>query len=420
MNTLKSSLRRSVYTLTAIVVLTGVSAANLSFMLPQTVSAGQISARKLELSSTAPGTVTTGAANSHTNGSSARHTATFTMNTSGATVGAIVMQYCTAAIGTCTAPTGLLMSSVAKGTFTGLTNASWSVGADDISTLSGRAGCVGTNGKTNCVVFKHATTEVLAGTPIVTMPYTAVQNPNEVDGFFVRIYIYNSSTYAANTYGTAVDDGTVASSIVDPINITARVKERLGFSTTASDSGNTAVNAETAACSALTGTGALTLGDAEGVLDSATQYNDNAYFRIYTNAVSGLAIKYSGNTLYHSNTVNFIAAITNTHTETAGAVGGEQFGHAIVNAATGITNVDSSFPGTAGTLSLDVDYDGGGLGTPLYNFQTASVTTPENLATSSGYVTCDTAAVKYVANIAPTTPSGTYTTIITYYAVATF
>lgn len=414
MSKLSVPLKRSGFMLLALALLSGTTAMNLSFFATETAYAGQLTARSLSLSSTAPGTVTTGAANSYTNGSSARHTVTFTHSAS-ATVGAIVLQYCTTAIGSCTSPTGLNMASATKGTFTGtgMTDGNWTVGSDDLTTLSGRSGCTGTNGRTNCIAVRQ-TPGTNGGTNAWTLPFNAITNPNETAGFYVRIFTFASNTYSANTYGSDVDQGVVASSIVDPINITARVAETLGFSTTTSDSNYTAVTAEGSACDPLSGTGAMTLGDSEGVLSATTQYNDSAYWRVFTNAASGITVQYSGKTLEKGS--DNIDALSS---EVAGATGTEQFGFGIKATGSTITNVDTAFGG-AGQIDLATGYDGAGEATPLYNFAVASETTPVTIASKSGYVTCSTAENRYLANISTATAAGTYTTIITYYAVPTF
>ncbi len=399
------SLKRSTALLAALTFAATLTVVNIASIFSNSVGAAQLSARSLTLTSTLAGDETSGAANSETNGSDAAHTVGFTTGATGSSAVAVRLLYCTAAIGTCTTPTGLVTTS---------------------ATVQGQTGV---SGLVVDSVAVNGTIDLDTGTfgnsTASTISMENITNPTSVGTFFVRI-----TTYSDN-FTTEVDYGTVASSITEGIQITARVAETLGFSTTGSFAG---VGDPGTACDPVTGSGAITLGDPTETTLAITQAYDNySAFRIYTNAVNGVSINFEGDTLRHSNTTDTITALAS---ETAADFGVEQFGLGVdvvngTNAAVAIassastldmTHVDQAADfGGAGQIAISTDYDGGagtmldaGAGTALFNYAVDTVT---EIADSSSYVLCNTAAVRYMANIAPTTAAGTYTTTIVYSAV---
>jgi hypothetical protein len=224
------------------------------------------------------------------------------------------------------------------------------------------------------------------------------------------------TTYSDASWTTAIDDGIVAGSISTAIAITTRVSETLGFSTTADDAGDPA---ETTACVPLTGSGALAIGDANNTLSISTTYDEYSAFRLYTNAGNGAVVQYRGNTLTKAPLADDIAAIGAT--AVASAPGTEQFGLAI-DPNGGIFTDDTGGFGGANQLALAANYnDGDGTitsgGTASFAFAANALTT---IASSTTPISCDTGAIRYIANISPLTAAGTYTTTIVYYGVPTF
>lgn len=394
------SLKRSTALLAALTFMAVLSAVNLVSLFSNKVGAAQLSSRSLTLSSTLAGTETgDGTPGSPTNGSSAVHTFEFTTGATGSTATAIELKYCTEAIGTCTMPTGLVTTSATIGSPTGVTGLT--------------IDSVATNGT---IRLKTGT---FGNTTATTIPMAGIVNPNVVDDFYVRI-----QTATADTYTTLVDDGTVASAITTGIDITAKVKETLGFSTTGSSAGMTAPGAS---CDPLTGSGAIKLGDTDGALSHTTAYDNYSAFRVFTNAANGLAVQYNADTLTKG--PDNIDALT---AETASTPGGEQFGLAVNTAAgSGATVPITSGGGSAtfdtsnvttsanlaanGPLTIDTNYDGAA--SDMFNF---AVNTPTSIATSTSFTECKTVAVRYIANISPLTPAGTYTTKVVYSAVPTY
>lgn len=374
------------------------------------VSAAQITNRSLTMSSSANGTITTGAAGSGTNGEKTRYTFGFTMPTTG-NVGSVLFQVCTTPFPgtTCTSPTGFSASTVAA-----LTSTQFSGFTVDTSTnLTGAPwGCSGTSpGRTNCIAITDSTPASLGGAATISFGGTAsdyITNPStDNQTFYVRI-----TTYSAANFTTAVDTGTVANSTAQQIDITAKVQETLNFSvgvTPVSPNGNT--------CTPLNDSGALTLGDSNGVLSFAQAYDAHSYFRISTNAGNGTKVYYSGDTLKSG--ANSIAAIGGT--AAVSDVGASQFGLAVDDTDT-VSGNGHSFTSLAPTAPYN---NGDGTivepgGTAQFAFQPSSLTTPIEIATTNTVISCDTGSVRYIANISTTTPPGIYTTTITYLAVPVF
>jgi len=206
----------------------------------------------------------------------------------------------------------------------------------------------------------------------------------------------------------------------------------------------------------------LTLGDsdAENSLATNQSFATDSYWRLSSNSSAGATVYYSGTTL--SNTEgNQIAAIGATAAAPHPAT--PQFGLALDNGTsgnypvaydwgaqvTGVTSetpiseptgVDASFTtDTTGDTDVhtpqlaplvpETNYGGGGGGinstdtdggsgiTSDFAFDPDSISSPVPIATeSSQVVDCVTGRMRYVANIAATTPAGIYTTKVNYVA----
>lgn len=396
------SLKRSTALLAALSFMAMLTVVNFASFFSNKISAATLTERSLTLSSTLPGTEAVGAQGDPTNGADAIHTIKF--KKSNTSVQSIWLQYCDDPLNTvCTAPDGDL--DISNATIT-----SSALGAITPGTTTA-----------NTVEFSFAANTATTEIDIVL---TGVHNPHTLGTFFVRI-----STHSDNDPDGAtdlVDDGNVASAITQGIEITARVKETLGFSTGLVD--NNGVDAVGTACDPITTGNAITIGDP---IENALALNDMYYnytaFRTYTNAMHGMDITYEGDTL--TSGTNDIDAAT---AAVAFAAGTEQFGLAVdggagtinnhpinsISAGSGdFTNVDTSteFDGdAAGELGIEADYANGDQSTNIFKFVTGG---PQVLASSTGYVDCVTVPVRYAANIGPLTAPGVYTTTIVYTAV---
>jgi len=127
-------------------------------------------------------------------------------------------------------------------------------------------------------------------------------------------------------------------------------------------------------------------------------------FSVATNADSGYSVTISGNTLTHSNETDIIDAMTDP---TSSNPGNEQFG---------INLVDNSDPDVGANPSGGSGQVGPGYNT-ANNFKFVSGNT---IAFASAYSAITTFTISYIANIAPTTDAGTYSTTITLVATGTF
>lgn len=362
------------------------------------VGAAPLTSRKLVVSSSANGNITTGAAASGSNGAQTRHTFTFTEGTAAATIGSIEFLYCTTPLPgtTCTAPTGMDASTVSS--IGGTTAAGWSLGT------SGNAPTASRIRITRSASNITDTQNLIFGAGGSGTDY--IKNPTvDNEEFFVRI-----TTFSDTGWSTGVDAGTVANSTAEQIDITAKVQETLNFSV------GTTATAPTNSCNALSGS-ALALGDGDGVLSFQQAYDAHSYFRVSTNANNGTIIYYSGDTLkFGSESITAIGA-----SAVASDVGVEQFGLAIDD--TGTQTADQF---TFNSLTATAPYnDGQGTitdgGDASFAFNTASVTTPVQIASSGlNTIICDTGSVRYLGNISTTTAPGIYTTTLTYLASPTY
>lgn len=363
--------------------------------------AAQLTNRSLTLSSTLPGTENgDGTGGSPTNGADA--TWTFTFDTVSANTDVITFVVCDDPVSSiCTMPAGLNVGAAANGT-------------------GGVAGVIApvAGGDPNDFTF-DATTPFGAST--VSIVVDGIVNPDVIDAFFVRITTDSG------------DDGVVASAITEGIEITARVKETLGFSTTGAvaTGGGNGIPAPTTACVPLTGSGAITIGDpTENALSMTAAFNNYTAFRLYTNAANGVSVTYEGETLTRSGSSDTINEIGGTAVLADDTTAGnsEQFGLAVdgtvggtspavdsLGANADFTNADvaADFAGGAGQLAINAEYANGG--TDFFAFLSGAG--PQEIADSTSYVNCVTVPIKYVANITPLTPSGTYTTTLVYTAV---
>jgi hypothetical protein len=204
----------------------------------------------------------------------------------------------------------------------------------------------------------------------------------------------------------------------------------------------------------------LQLGNATGEfsLETAHTYSTHSYWRLSSNSSAGATVYYSGVTL--SNTVgNQIAAIGAT--KASPTRGSEQFGLALDNgtgpnyavsyakertgpnlfqngadnavaglettslAADNVTSNASWHNPKLAPLAPATNYsEGTGIVNPEYGvvdtkfaFDPQSNLTPTPIASeSSQVVDCVTGKMRYIANIAATTPAGIYTTKINYIA----
>lgn len=412
-------------------------------------ASAQLQSRTLSMSSSANGNITQDiagnaiAAGAGGNGQKAKYSFSFKLKST-QSIGSVLIQFCDDPIplaASCNTPTGLDAHNVSSV----VSQSGWTGGALSLDTTTPLTGspwnCAGTSNRGNCIALNRgspgAETNTIdaagGGVTPVTLVFggtsgSYVTNPTSDNlQFYARI-----TTYTDTAYTTKGDYGSVAAATAQQIDITAKVKEVLNFSVSA-----TASTVPTATCVALDGTtnpdglgaGGIKLGDTNGVLSFNQAYDAHSYFRISTNTNGGVKVYYSGDTL--KNGSNSIAAIGNT--ETLSVVNSAQFGLAIDSSDTqggngydfsdGMTSATNGNPSGSGNTT-DYSQGAGAITNPgavaKFAFDTASTTSPHILAYSNGPVACDTGSVRYLGNISTATPAGIYTTTITYIATGTY
>lgn len=298
-----------------------------------------------------------------------------------------------------------------------------------------------------------------------------ITNPGS-GSFFVKMNTWSTETIGAATAGIGganyvpggpnnIDGGvTVANVMADSIHITTKVLETMSFSVGTSNPDATAydiVGGEDegdpdpdrhGTCDIIEVNNRIDLGNisAENSLQTDRGYGANSYWRLSSNSSGGATVYYSGETL--RNTVGDMI----TPVPTSGTVsnpGTEQFGLAFDMDGVGNKFIPTAELSDSYVLALAVFNTGGGTYAPGLNvlnkvaayanghgelgvkgsnptpatanfaFDVNSVKNPVAIAdniTSGGVLGCETGKMRYVANIAPDTPAGVYTTKINYLA----
>ena len=325
--------------------------------------------------------------------------------------------------------------------------------ATDVGTLSGAVTCTNISvtapgAGDQFVLMPCNTAETFAGSTNFHIQLNDVDNPdnstdsptNPNNGFYARLYVYSVTNPTVPTTGSGntasstnlVHTGGVALSTAEQLTITARVQEVLDFCV--GDDATAVVDA-TDGCAEITGN------DIDmGVIDFAaptvasTDAGENGYAMVRTNAVSGVVIDYfanngnaddsesdgydDGHLAVSGAACDFAATETDQcinsigTTETALAVGTEAFGMTA-------TSVDTTAGGGATTnLVRDTQYDND----TGYAFDGSGAT--DRLASSAGsaqkVVNDEMLVLDWSAIAEITTPTGVYSTVLTFIATPTF
>ena len=410
-------------------------------MMLGTASAAQLTTRKIELESSQPGFA----------GQNIFHELTFNAGSS-TSIGSITLTYCLTPLGTCVAPTGLNFTT--NGVTLGVTTTDQTINAlVPTNTFAiDVTGTPGTNAtSTNALFLDASAVNSITSGQTVKIRVDNIENPtvstfgdttpanSQPDNiFFVRI-----ATFGTTSYGSAIDDGVVASAIEPLITVSARVQEILNFcvaNTSVDDSGTTNPGAD---CSAITGTTGsnVDLGVADNSTTGAVSpdvdgNSKNGIFMLRTNAVNGSVIGYRSvqqtgtnyvgslrvagsscggvaNTVGAANSSTDQCFNSNT-TKTALTTSVEQFG------MTGryINRLSSATP--TSNLALATDYDG----TSVVGYawaQTGAFTQVASSTASTDKVVDDEAVIlQFAAVAALTTPTGQYQAQGDFIAVATY
>jgi len=260
-----------------------------------------------------------------------------------------------------------------------------------------------------------------------------ITNPGS-GSFFVKINSWDTDTTTDHIAGGAhnIDGGvTVANVMTDSIHITTKVLETMAFSVGTQNPDTLAV--QHGSCDAVNSTtgNRLDLGNtnAENSLETTQAYDQYSYWRLSSNSSGGATVYYSGDTLRNTVGDHIADMPAKAHSQP----GTEQFGLALVNAGADTLDNDVTnrpFPTNHVTpnifpLAIGADYaDGAGTisdtttaSNASFKFKETSKAIPEVIAQNNNQVvSCATAKVRYVGNIAADTPAGVYTTKINYLA----
>ncbi len=365
-----------------------------SILPTDSASAAQITTRSLEL-------IGVGTVGGSQPGGTVNHKFSFTIPTNG-TLGSIKFEYCTIArLEACVAPANMNAAGATFGNETGSAVTGFSMGAKTANSFILTRTAAST-GATNV-------TAVLQANSVVN-PNPTGDGPQDNYTFFVRI-----STYADTTAsGAPVDEGSVAASTANAIQLTGTMPESLIFCTGATIT----VTASIPDCTTAT-TGNITFNQLFSPTDTAIAKSQMA---ASTNAGSGYAISVNGSTM--ASGANTIPAIA-TAGGSASLKGVGQFGMNLrlntVAAAPGFATAGSS--ADLAPVSNGADLRGQAIGdydTPD-TFKFVSGEAVANSAFSSaGPTNSQIYTSSYIVNVSGNQLAGTYTTTLTYICTPTF
>lgn len=329
-------------------------------MVPVSVQAAQLNNRQLELESSIAG-ATTG------------HDFSFDIATA-ADVGGFRLEYCDNDPfpgETCTAPSGFDATSFTLDAQTGASG--FSKDATETSA--------------NVIAVSNATPQTFAADDTVTFDFSDVVNPDTANQeYFVRLYTYDDDAYT-----NVIDDGGLAFSTAETVEVTARVQETLSFCVyTGADCASGGTQADL------------------GILSTGSTEVAESYFDVATNARNGVSIVYYSDATLTSDSFTIDAFGNPTagdgNLEQSSTTGGEQFGLRVSNVTTGGQNAVASAP--FDTAAADE-----------YAFHEAAY---DDIGESSGPVETTTFTIEYAANVDALTETGIYDTEIEYIATGTF
>ncbi len=343
------------------------------------LAAGQITARSVTLANSAGGAVTT-------------YSATFTLATSGQTLGSVKFEICDSPLSSASC---VNTGNSSNATFTGA-----GLGSVTCAACNGGGWTVG-SASGNTLYITH-TAAAVTGTPTMTVVLNNVTNPSANNKeFYVRVSTYSDTAATTPAY-PGTDFGGVALDTAQQITISGTMPESLVFCvgvTVTSD------------CSTVTGS-AVNL----GTFSPAATNTGTSQMAASTNAGSGYAITINGTV--PTSGANPIAAMGTQSANSSGCVvsctstqGVSQFG----------TNVVANTSPTvgAGVTPTGAGYGGAGSG----GYSTANAFrffSGDTVASSPGVSNGQTFENSYLVNVPGSQAAGLYTSTMTYICTATF
>ncbi len=341
-------------------------------------AAGQLTGRSVTLSNSA------GAPAAQTS----TYTATFTLASSGQTLGSIMLEICDSPL--------LTASCLNSGNSNGATFTGATFGSVTCAVCNGGAWSLGT-ASGNLAYVTHSAAAV-TGTPAVTVVLNNVTNPNANNKeFYVRISTYSATNTSAPAY-PGTDFGGVALSTAQQLTVSGVMPESLVF------------------CVGTSGTDCTNIAGSSvdlGTFSPVATNSGTSVMSASTNAGSGYIITINGTTL--TSGANNIPAMGTQSLNSAGcspscssATGTSQFG----------TNVRDNATPNVGT-----DVSGTGTATGSGGYNTADsfrFFTGDTVAGVGGVTKANLFTNSYIVNVGGDQAAGVYSATMTYICTATF
>jgi hypothetical protein len=341
-------------------------------------AAGELSTRSVTLGDSGGGQATS-------------YTATFTLATSGQTLGSIKLEICDSPL---SAATCVNTGNSSGATFTGAT-----FGSVTCAACNGGGWSLG-SASGNAAYVTHSAAAV-TGTPTVTVVINNVTNPtNPNESYAVRISTYSDTAATTPAY-PGTDFGGTSVSTTQALTISGTMPESLVFCV-----GTTGTN-----CTNITGS-TVSLGTFSPVAASSA----TSVMSASTNAGSGYAITVNGNV-----PTSGANTITGMGTQTANSSGCSPSCTSTNGTSQFGTNVVANTTPSVGALvtPTGAGYNGGGAGG--YASQNSfRFFTGDTVATSSNVSNSQLFTNSYIVNVAGSQAAGLYTSTLTYICTATF
>ena len=354
----------------------------------------------------------------------------------------LILRFCTSALGTCTAPTGM---DVGSDTITWDSQNGFPTNATNFAQYTGGDlnDCLETTNNTTELCFTR-TDDADANTINDTVDFTisGVTAPSVNDTVYVRVLSYDNETFNSPA---DPDRGVVAAAFVNQLTVSATVAEYLEFCVGTVDANSASSCADISGTTMNIGTIPFNAICASGA--SNTCENDDGregYAMVATNAAQGVTISYyaeqdnsNGNNnkdgslkIQTADCTATVGDATDQCFESAGTTGIE-FTAGTENFGMTVRSVDISNGGLTTNVSRDAAYDGDGV--PNSEGCTAAdagvdedcwawdeTGTVDTLASSSSVVDDEMLIMDFAAAASLTTPTGTYSVTSTYIATPTF
>lgn len=259
---------------------------------------------------------------------------------------------------------------------------------------SGSLSIVSQSGETGFSINGNTTNNriVLGRTPVLstvtTLSYSlgSITNPDTAGSYFARLYTFSSN----DGTGADIDNGGLAFSINNPLNINSEVPPYLNFCVGTTIAGLDCSNPQGAF---------LDLGE----LSSNTTKTATSQFAVSTNAESGAVIYAQGRTLTSGS--NTIPALDPNGSSRQGV---SQFG---LNLRRNSSPSVGSEPSGAGAVNPNTNYNSAN----RYKFLSGEV-----LAAGTGPTYYRKFTVSYIVNVNSNQAPGVYNTTLTYICLANF